>query len=445
MYKIIIICLEPHETGGGWDRRTMVNDTFKHFDMLKKPRRQLLRPLIWALSFPPSWKHQTKITKTNMEGVKPPYLLLCNHNAFFDFMVAAKATFPHRSNSVVAIDAFTMPMGKGFYNREWLLRLVGCICKRKFTSDLVMIRHVKRVVENGDIAVIYPEARYSLCGTTAVLPESLGKMCKLLKVPVVTLVMHGHHINSPFWNPGDRGVKPTEASMTRLFTAEEVKNLSVAELNEGIKKAFFYDDFAWQKARGIRVDRPDRAEGLHKVLYQCPHCGVEYRMNSKGEKLFCQACGKTWAMTELGELCADGGETEFSHIPDWYEWERKNVRAEVENGTYGFQGEALVTSLPNADGYVTLGMGTLTHDKNGFTVRGTGEYGDFAMERPVPSLYSCHIEYEYLGRYGDALDLSTLDDTWFIYPQGKDFSLTKFALATEELYEAHVHSAEQQR
>ncbi len=32
-----------------------------------------------------------------MEGIKPPYLLLCNHNAFYDFMVATVATFPHQA------------------------------------------------------------------------------------------------------------------------------------------------------------------------------------------------------------------------------------------------------------------------------------------------------------------------------------------------------------
>lgn len=421
----------------------MVNDSFQHFDMLKKPRRQLLRPLIWALSFPPVWKHRAKIVKQGMDGLKPPYVLLCNHNAFFDFMVASVATFPYRSNSVVAIDAYTMPMGSRFMSREWLLRMVGCICKRKFTNDLVMVRHVKRVIDNGDIAIIYPEARYSLCGTTAVLPASLGKMCKLLKVPVVTLVMHGHHINSPFWNPGDRGVKPTEAEMVCLFTAEEVAKKSVDEINAGIKEAFYYDDFAWQNERGIRVTEPKRAEGLHKVLYQCPACKTEYRMGSKGEKLFCEACGKTWTMGEYGELCADSGETEFTHIPDWYEWERQNVRAEVENGTYKVHLEVSVTSLPNAKGYIPLGEGTLTHDYHGFAVQGTGKYGDFEMRKPVSTMYSCHIEYEYLNRYGDAVDLSTLEDTWYIYPQGRDFSVTKIALATEELYEVHQHKLAQ--
>jgi hypothetical protein len=30
--------------------------------------------------------------------------------------------------------------------------------------------------------------------------------------------------------------------------------------------------------------------------------------------------------------------------------------------------------------------------------------------------------------------LNTLDDTWYTYPQGVPFSVTKMALATEELY-----------
>ena len=73
----------------------------------------------------------------------------------------------------------------------------------------------------------------------------------------------------------------------------------------------------------------------------------------------------------------------------------------------------------------------------GFHVEVDGKYGHLTMDRSVPDLYSCHIEYEYLGKYGDCVDLNTLEDTWYIYPHGSDFSVTKMALATEELYLAH--------
>jgi hypothetical protein len=230
--------------------------------------------------------------------------------------------------------------------------------------------------------------------------------------------------------------------MKLLLRPEELKTLPVEEINRRIVEAFQYDDFAWQKARGIRTPYAGRAEGLHKVLYQCPACGTEYRMSSRGAQLHCDACGKSWTMSELGELSADKGETEFARIPDWYEWERGNVRREVEAGTYSTGPLPVhVDSLPNAKRFLSLGEGTMVHDMNGFHVRGvTGEGRSFEMVKPVPSLYSCHIEYEYLGKFGDCVDLNTLEDTWYVYPRSCDFSVTKMALATEELYFAHRKS-----
>ncbi len=419
-----------------------MKDDFERFDMKAPPVRTkwYLRPLTYLLSAPDVYKHGCIITKMNTDGLKPPFVLLCNHNAFMDFKVATKAIYPWRANYVVAID--------GFIGREKLLRNVGCICKRKFTNDITLIKQLQRTIKNEDVAVIYPEARYSLCGTTAVLPESLGKLCKLLGVPVVTLICHGHHVNSPFWDLHDRAVKPTEAEFTQIYDAEGLKNASADEINRKIAEAFIYDDFAWQKERGIRVTYPRRAEGLHKVLYQCPACNKEFNMTSKGTILRCNACGKEWNMTELGQLQAVSGETEYSHIPDWYEWERKNVRKEVVDGTYSSgQLPVRVDSLPNAKRFIPLGTGAMIHDMNGFTVRVTDKDGYvFEMKKNVPSLYSCHIEYEYLGKYGDCVDLNTLKDTWYIYPDPDncEFSVTKMALATEELYNHYRNKRQDQ-
>ena len=82
----------------------------------------------------------------------------------------------------------------------------------------------------------------------------------------------------------------------------------------------------------------------------------------------------------------------------------------------------------------------MVHDMNGFTVKVTDKDGDVhEMVKNVPSLYSCHIEYEYLGKFGDCVDLNTLKDTWYTYPDPAkcEFSVTKMALATEELYNAY--------
>jgi len=411
----------------------MNNDNFERFDMSKRPVkcRWFLKPVAWAICLPSILKHKPIITKEGIDGLKPPYLLLGNHNAFFDMNVSAFATFPHFGNYVVAID--------GFIGRESLLRNIGCICKRKFTNDVSMIRNIQHIIKKKGVVAIYPEARYSLCGTTAPLPESLGKLCKMLGVPVVTIICNGHHINHPFWNTRhERGVQHTTAHMKLLFSKEQLENLSVNEINSVLVSEFQYDDFKWQYDNKIKIDCEDRAVGLEKILYQCPACKKEFKMISLGTKIKCTACNKTWTMTEYGRLEADFGNTEFPHIPDWYEWERENVKKEVAEGSYS-SGllPVKIESLPNAKGYIDLGEGTLIHDMNGFKAVVGENDSSITMQKSVASMYSCHVEYNYLFTHGDCIDLNTLVDTWYIYPHDCEFSVTKMAIATEELYYDH--------
>ena len=75
-----------------------------------------------------------------------------------------------------------------------------------------------------------------------------------------------------------------------------------------------------------------------------------------------------WEYTELGELKALDGETEFSHIPDWYEWERECVRQEILDGTYYYEETLPVYSLPGIE-YIPIGEAKVTHDfQNGFNI-----------------------------------------------------------------------------
>jgi hypothetical protein len=406
---------------------------FPRYDFFKevKPQARYLTPVAWALSYPDVWKHKTHFYR-DLQGVKPPYLLLCNHNSFFDFKVMTAAIFPKRANYVVALD--------GFIGREWIMREVGCIAKRKFVNDLELIRQTVKLLKQNQIVAYYPEARYSLIGTDAILPESLGKMIRFLKVPVVTLISHGHHINEPAWNQTNRGV-PTSTELKLLLTQQEVETLDAKTIQQRVEEGFEYDDFAWQFENKIVQDAPDRAEGLHRVLYQCPHCQTEYRMNSQGSEIFCEACGKHWQLTEYGQLQAVEGDTEFPHPPDWYEWERANVRREIEAGTYALECEVLVDSLPNSDGFVQMGKGWLRHDMDGIILRGEYLGEKFEVVKTVPSLYSIHIEYNYIDKKMDCIDVSTLDDTYFVYPTTRDASVTKVSLAVEELYKLKVREA----
>ena len=132
----------------------------KRYKTAKYPIRQplIIVLLIWVLSKFSLIGNKYKVEKINMEGLKPPYFMLSNHEYFIDFELAALGTFPHRVNNVINID--------GYIRRAWLMRLIGGICTRKFSNDLHLIKSIKKVLARGDILGMYPEARYSACGIT---------------------------------------------------------------------------------------------------------------------------------------------------------------------------------------------------------------------------------------------------------------------------------------
>ena len=402
----------------------------KYYNTAKYPIRQpiFFVWLIWILCKIVLIGKKYKVEKINMEGLKPPYILLSNHMYFIDFELAAMGTFPHRVNNVVHLD--------GYYRRPWLMELIGAIGTRKFTNDMHLIKSINKVLKRGDILSMYPEARYSPCGVTSFLPDSLGKLIKMNKVPVVVTIHRGNHLNSPFWNFRKKRRVPFHTTMTQILTAEQVKEMSVDEINAAVKKAFEYDDYRYQKENGILITEKYRAEGMHKILYQCPNCMTESKMSSKGTEIFCTECGKRWNLNEDGTLSALTGKTEFSHVPDWFEWERTQVREQIRRGEYSFSDDVEIYSQPRCWKFEYLGDGKLTHDvKEGFIVEGFYRGEKYHIQRKPIQTNSLHIEYDYCYlKPLDCVDISTENDSFYCYPK-KENVVTKLAFATEEIYQ----------
>ena len=383
--------------------------------------------LIWVLSKIALMGKQYKVETVNMDGLKQPYMLLSNHMHFIDFELAAMATWPHPVSNLVSIDGYVVK----FFLLEW----IGAIATRKFTTDIHLVKSIRKVLQRGDILSMYPEARYSPCGTTAFLPDSLGKLIRMNKVPVVAVVHHGNHLYAPFWNFRSKRKVPFHTVFTQILTAEQAKTMSVDEINATLRQALQYDDYRYQKEQGIRITEPYRAEGLHKVRYQCPHCKEEFTMDSTGAELFCTACGKRWVWQEDGYLKATEGETEFDHIPDWFTWERQQVKEQIENGTYSFEDEVTVYSLPRVLRYIPLGKAKLTHDpEHGFQLEGYYRDAKYYIHREPAQTNSLHVEYDFGPlKKKDCLDISTENDSFYCIPT-KENILAKLAFATEEIY-----------
>lgn len=404
----------------------------KKFDMTEEPKGQkwYFVGFIWAGTTLRRWAHRVKVKKVNMEGVKPPYLLFCNHNSFYDFYIMSSLIKPHKGHFPGAVD--------DFIGREWIARRIGILPTRKFTTDMNLVLVGRRVIKNGELYGIYPEARYSLCGITEVIPDSAGQLIKFFKVPVVTIKMKGNHIYNPYWNMRSyRWFLRTEAEHTLLLTKEQIKKMSAEEINEKLREALWNDDWRWQSENRVKVKKKTRAEGLHNVLYKCPNCGCETKMSSKGAEIFCGDCNKKWTLNYYGELEVENGETEFKFPSDWYKWEREEVKKEVYAGTYRTECDVKVNDLPNSKGFIYMGEGHLVHDSDGFKLKGIREYDaeEFSMDIPSLQQYACHIEYKYrFGWNRDCINLNTSDDTWYIFPEDENVKVTKIALATEEIF-----------
>ncbi len=404
-------------------------DKIKRFDFKKKPHK----PFPWLMwlaktivAFPYLKRRNAVLIKRGMEELEgKPYLMLCNHASLVDLCFMLKGTHPYPVNNVMTIEGFntyTKPLMQG----------LGVLGKRKYVSDISLVRNIRYCLnELGTTMVIFPEARYSLDGCTSFLAESTGGLIRMLKVPVVMMKIHGNFIDVPQWNKHSKKCY-CEAEMYPIFTAEECRSLSVEEINERLAKEFEYDDFAWQKERGIVIDHPKRAEGLHSLLYKCPACLAEGETDSTCDTLFCRKCGKKWFMETDGSLRALEGKTEFSHIPDWSNWERECVRKKIEDGTYYFEDEINLETLPDSWKFYKHGKGKLVQTPEGITITGTCYGEPFELHKSAMNQSSLHIEYDYLGR-GDCVDISVLDDSYWCYLSKRD-AITKLSFATEEIF-----------
>lgn len=413
-------------------------ETVKRFDF-KRPPRQAGRFLLASVRLIVAniWARGQKISVklTGMEGIKPPYLLLMSHSSQMDFPVLYKVIKPYRIN-VVASHSGIRDAGE-----MWLTRL-GCIFKRTGVQELTSLKHLKYCVDHyGDVVGIYPESHYSLDGTTDRLSETVARLGRFLKVPIVTLRTNGTYLAQPQWNDHVRHTM-IDCEFTCVATKDEAMNLSAEETMARIRGGLERDELAWQRENGILIKDKKRANGLHRILYRCPHCNREYQTDSRGTLLWCNHCNKTWEMTELGELKAREGETEFSHIPDWVQWERQCLREEIESGNYRFEDEVGVHSLPHYKKFYDQGKGKLVHTAQGMVLDCT-LYGKHQhLVWATKNLPQIHIEFNYPmhkrkrrdNRFGDCFELSVADDSYWLVPQTKHNCLMKLYLATEEIY-----------
>ena len=393
----------------------------------KKPLKtsmffRILIMLLSIFSLPRGFSHR----KIGMEklGKKEPCMILMNHSSFVDFKIAASILFPRAFNIITTSD--------GMDGKSWLMRWIGGIPTQKFITDLNLVRDINYAVKTLKSSVLmYPEASYSFDGKATALPESLGHMIKRLGVPLVMIKTYGAFNRDPLYNCLQIRKVKVSADMKYLLSPEELQNMSADEINAVIREEFSFDNFKWQQENKVKIDEPFRADGLNRVLYKCPHCLTEGKMEGKGIHITCHECGKKYELDEYGYLRATEGETKFSHVPDWYAWERECVKEELLSGEYRLDKTVDVYMLVDTKGLYRVGEGRLVHSAEGFHLTGCDGKLDY-VHHPLGS-YSLYADY-FFYEIGDVICIGTPKILYYCFPKGDEDVVAKTRLATEELY-----------
>ncbi len=394
----------------------------------KKPIKpnMLFRTLLKLVSLPDIIATRFTCEKIGMErlGKKEPAFFLMNHSCFLDLEIVPTILYPRPFNIVATTDAF---IGK-----EWLMRQIGCISTNKFVTEMSLIRDMMHAVKKlSSSVVMFPEAGYSFDGRCVPLPDTLGKMVKMMGVPLCTIITRGAYLRDPLYNNLQKRRIKVKAEMKYLLSAEEIAEMPAEKIQEIILKEFNFDNFAWQKENKIQIKEKFRADGLNRILYKCPHCKTEGKMLGEGTEIRCTECGKTYYMDEYGGLSAKEGKTEFSHIPDWYDWERECVRREIEAGEYSIDLPVEILMTLTDYKFYRVGEGRLRHDLGGFILDGCE--GQLHYEHKPLCAHTVNSDFYYY-QMGDVISFGNTEHLFYCFPKTEGDIVCKVRLAAEEIY-----------
>ena len=329
------------------------------------------------------WWKGVKVKHINQVG-KPqmPCIVLCNHGAFGDFAYAGRLLKKWSPSFVVArLYFFHKTLGK-------LCRYANCFPKSMFTADLESTMNCMRVLKQGGVLAMMPEARLSTIGKFEDIQEGTFAFLQKAGVPIYTIKMGGDFLTQPKWGSGMRRGGYVEAKLDLLMTAEEAKALTHEEMKARVEEALSYNEWEWLEAHPhIHYHSRKMAEGLENILTRCPKCGGQYTIRTKGKELWCEACD---LRAKVGTRYEFIGDVPFANFALWYEWQVEEYRKEIlQNPDFALRANVTLQHA-SKDGKHMLrlaGEGECVLDHTGLTYFGTRDGEVVEKHFPQKEIY----------------------------------------------------------
>lgn len=302
-----------------------------------------------------------------------PVIVVSNHASRFDYAFMRMAM--KRPINIIAAE-------NEFHRKKFktVFKLGQVIPKRNFYADTTTIKNVARLFKNYKNACVPLFPCGMSCASGAQQPSALGtgKMIKHFGVHVLAVRIHGAYLVCPKFDVKERFGK-VEAEVKELFTPEQLKNMSVEEIDRKVDEAIFTDDYEWNATRQNSYKRKDGkyAENMEQMLYKCPKCGTEMQMEGRGAVIKCKHCGNGATLDDKYNLVPIGDSVIPYNPREWFDWQRREMRKQVSASGFTMEEHVTLGVMPQYE-YIgdnklayTVGGGTLKLNVDGLTYDGT--------------------------------------------------------------------------
>lgn len=255
-------------------------------------------------------------------NLKPPFVLLPNHQGFWDPFIAG-VYFQPPIYYITSDAVFRSPVF------SFLLKFLGAIPKTKAQSDLDALNNIFELKNQGQSIGIFPEGQRNWDGKTQSLIKSTSKLIRMLKIPVVTVVFKGGFYSHPRWGTSIRKGEVI-IDYKLLFRGDEVGNMKISEIHDRLTEALVHDEIAYQQEKKIEFHGGRYAENIEQFLFACSSCGSLGGFHSDKDKFECKSCGKGWRINNLQKIEAEEGESQFDNVRDWGSWQIEQLHKMID-------------------------------------------------------------------------------------------------------------------
>lgn len=300
------------------------------------------------------------------------YIVLSNHATDYDMLFVA-ASFKRQMYFVGSehIARWKRLYGLIQHVFEPIMRSKGSLAAG---TALDVVRKTKR----GANVCLFAEGVRTWDGVTCPILPSTGKLIKTAGCGLVTYKIVGGYFASPMWGGASVRRGKVHGAPVRVFTKEQVQQMSAAEIYEVIVTDLYEDAYARQLQQPCEYKGKNLAQHMENLLFVCPECQGRDTFCSQGDEVTCGACGLSFRYDAYGML----GGAPFGTVKEFSDWQKQQVLSDVRAGVAYTAAHANLSLVRNhheepvTQGALTLTPAALTC---GDTVFALADISDLAM------------------------------------------------------------------